>query len=574
MQPRVLVLWCPDWPAVAALRQAGLSVDRPAVILTAGRIQVATAAARACGIRAGMKRRDAVSRCPEVTILGSDPDRDARMFEPVAAAVEEVAPGIEVLRPGLIACGARGPARYFGSEDAAAERIVDAVEALDVECRIGIAGGLSTAVLAARQSAIVPAGSPDAEFCAPLPIAELARDPAIAPPQWDELIDLLQRLGITTAGAFAALPIQKVATRFGADGVALHRLASGHAERDLSRRRIEVDIAVEEDYDPPLERVDTAAFAGRALAVRFHTRLAAAGLACTRLDITAVREHGDTLRRTWRCVRPLDMAGTADRLRWQLDGWLTRPTRGATPSGALIRIRLDAVDVVDSGRIQYGLWGADGYGDYRAGTAFARVQGLLGTAAVLATLRSGGRGPTDRVSLAAWGEADSPKRDPDGPWPGALPTPAPARAIHALEPHAPESLPAPRRAPGEAPAPDTEQVDVCDPSGYRVEVTDRGMLTGPPASVAGRSVLSWAGPWLLDERWWSATPDAGTGSGRTTPDVVPGVVPGGARAAVPAAAPSVASSRRWARMQVVTDPGPPVLLELGARGWLVEAIYD
>jgi protein ImuB len=562
MQPRVLVLWCPDWPAVAALRQAELPVDKAAVILASGRVQVATAAARACGIRAGMKRRDAVSRCPEVTILGSDPDRDARMFEPVAAAVEEVAPGIEVLRPGLVACGARGPARYFGSEIAAAERIVDAVEALDVECRIGIAATLPIAVLAARRSVIVPAKAADAEFCASLPLSELARDPAVAPPQWRELVDLLQRLGIATAGAFAALPIEKVATRFGADGVALHRLASGRTERDLSRRRIDTDIAVEEQYDPPLDRVDAAAFAGRALAVRFHARLAAAGLACTRLDITATTEYGDTLRRTWRCVRPLDAAGTADRLRWQLDGWLTRLQSRATATsraGAIIRLRLDAVDAVDAGRIQYGLWGADGYGDYRAGSAFARVQGLLGTAAVLAALRSGGRGPADRVCLAAWGEVVTPERDPDGPWPGALPAPAPARAALPVQGQAPPAAaeppataPVTTSAPTTAPTTTiTAQVDVCDQSGYRVEVTDRGMLTGPPARVAGRPVLSWAGPWLLDERWWS--------------EAAPGAVP---------AAPGAVPAQRRARMQVVTDPGPPVLLELGARGWLVEAVYD
>lgn len=610
---RVLVLWCPDWPAVAALRQAGLPVDQSAVILAAGRVQVATATARVNGIRAGMRRRDAVSRCPEVTILGSDPDRDARMFEPVAAAVEEVAPGIEVLRPGLIACGARGPARYFGSENAAAERIIDVVEALDVECHIGIAGRLSTAVLAARRSTIVPAkaagtGSglsqrsaggppgpaddPDAVFCAGLPISELARDPAIAPPQWGELIGLLQRLGITTAGAFAALPVQKVATRFGADGVALHRLASGHAERDLSRRHIDVDIAVEEQYDPPLDRTDTAAFAARALATRFHTRLASAGLACTRLDITAVSEQGDTLSRTWRCVRPLDAAGTADRLRWQLDGWLTGQAHlaatGTSRAGAITRLRLDAVEAVDAGRIQHGLWGADGFSEYRAGSAFARVQGLLGTAAVLAALRSGGRGPADRVSLAAWGETISPDRDPAGPWPGALPAPAPAQVT---------LLPAPRRASAAAPQPApvgapvnllagvpvNAQVDVCDQAGYRVDVTDRGLLTGQPARVAGRRVLSWAGPWLLDERWWSAPTAQATSStasytasntASNTAVSTAARMTAGVAASVAASTALDAPPKRRARMQVVTDPGPPVLLELGSRGWLVEAVYD
>ena len=80
---------------------------------------------------------------------------------------------------------------------------------------------------------------------------------------------------------------------------------------------------VEQVCDPPLDRVDTAAFAARALAERFHARLADAGLACTRLAITAVTERDATLSRIWRCAAPLTAAATADRLRWQLDGWLT-----------------------------------------------------------------------------------------------------------------------------------------------------------------------------------------------------------------------------------------------------------
>lgn len=532
---RVLVLWCPDWPAVAALRQAELSADLPAVVLAAGRVRVATAAARGLGIAAGMRRRDAVSRCPNLRVLSDDPGRDARLFEPIAEAVEEVVPGIEVLRPGLIACSIRGPARYFGSEHAAAERVVDVVEAFDVECRVGIAAGLQIAVLAARQSTIVPESVADAAFCATLPLTELGREPAIAPPEWGELIGLLLRLGIVTAGDLAALPIEKVATRFGSDGVDLHRLASGRAERDLSRRRIVADIAVTQRCDPPLERVDTAAFLARSLAQQFHLRLAAAGLACTRLAVTATTEHGETLTRIWRCARPLDAAGTADRLRWQLDGWLTatsrldrldRPHRldrldrsgRAVRRGAITALRLEVAEAIDAGRIQYGLWGSEGLGAHRAGWAFARVQGLLGIAAVTAVMRRGGRGPDDRIALTPWGEVGRPDRDPDGPWPGALPAPAPAHL-------------------GSGP-PEGPRVEVCDGSGEPVDLTDRGMLTGRPAFVAGRPVTSWAGPWLLDERWWAA------------------------------------ARERRARLQVVTDPGPPVLLELDSRGWLVEAVYD
>jgi protein ImuB len=516
---------------VAAARQAGLSASGPAAVFHANRVQACTAAARAEGIRVRMRRRDAQSRCPELAVLPVDPDRDARLFEPVAAAVEAVAPGVEVLRPGMVACQIRGPARYFGSEAAATERIVDVVESLDVECRVGIAGVLPVAVLAARQSTIVPPGG-DGQFCAGLPIAELARDPAIAPPERAQLVDLLLRLGITTAGAFASLPADKVATRFGPDGVVMHRLAAGRAERGLSRRSIDADLSVEQPCDPPLDRVDTAAFAARALAERFHARLAGAGLACTRLSITATTEHGASLTRIWRCARPLTASATTDRLRWQLDGWLTGRARmpgGPPRPGAITRLRLEPVEAVGAGLIQYGLWGSDGQDDHRAGWAFARVQGLLGPEAVLSPILSGGRGPADRITLVAWGEEKAPDRDPSAPWPGALPSPAPERLA-----------PAPR-----SPVPSAAAVSVTDPAGRPVTVTGRGLLSAAPAAVDGKPVLSWTGPWLLDERWWT-----GPGSGSVT-----------------------APAERQARMQVVTDPGPPLLLGFGVRGWSIEAVY-
>lgn len=533
--PRILVLWCPDWPAVAAARQAGHPHSGPVAVFHANRVRVCTAAARAEGIRIGQRRRDAQSRCPDLVVLAADPDTDGRMFELVAAAVETIAPGIEVLRPGMLACPIRGPARYFGSEEAAAERIVDVVEALDVECRIGIADVLPVAVLAARNSTIIPPGR-SAAFCAELPIVELARDPAIAPPERAQLVDLLIRLGITTAGAFAALPEEKVSTRFGADGLRTHRLSRGLAERGLSRRRIGADLAVEQACDPPLDRVDTAAFAARALAERFHARLAGAGLACTRLSITAVTERGATLRRVWRCDRPLTAAATADRLRWQLDGWLTagrridvehgEPGEPGGP-GAITSLRLEPVEAIAAGLIQRGLWGSDGEDDHRAGWAFARIQGLLGPESVLAPVLSGGRGPGERVTMLPFGAEKVPQRDPAAPWPGALPAPSPARL------------------------PPTADVELLDGAGASVTVTGRGLLTAPPAWICGRTavrhareVRSWAGPWLLDECWWVGC-DAVT-----------------------------APPRHRARLQVLPEGGPPLLLRYGSGGWQIEGVYD
>ncbi|WP_029135671.1 DNA polymerase Y family protein [Nakamurella lactea] len=562
---RTLVVWCPDWPAVAAAQQARKPATGPVAVFHANRVQACTAAARADGIRIGMRRREAQSRCPELVVLPVDHDAAGRAFESVAAAVEAVAPGIEVLRPGMIACPARGPRRYFGSENAAAERIVDAVEALDVEARVGIADVLPVAVLAARQQRIVPVGDA-AEFCAGLPIAELARDPAISPPERAGLVDLLVRLGITTVGAFAALPQERVATRFGPDALLAHRLAHGLAERGISRRSIPQDRVIEQVCDPPLDRVDTAAFLGRALAERFHAGLADAGLACTRLAISARTERGRTLRRVWRSARPLTPAATADRLRWQLEGWLTStarrdtarqdavrsgsasdPTESAGP-GAIIALRLEPIEAVDAGRVQYGLWGSDGEDDHRAGWAFARVQGLLGPESVLTPVLSGGRTPGDRVTLVSWGDERVPARDPAAPWPGALPAPSPTRLA---DPSRPGGQQAGRERIGA-----TRRVELLDDVGRPVLLTGRGLLSATPVAVDGRQIAGWAGPWLVDERWWE-------------PNQPP--------ASLVAAPPQVA-----ARMQVLCRDGPVLLLryltaasvQSPAQPWQIEGVYD
>ncbi|EEP70909.1 UMUC domain-containing protein DNA-repair protein, partial [Micromonospora sp. ATCC 39149] len=178
--------------------------------------------------------------------------------------------------------------------------------------------------LAARAGRVVPPGGTPG-FLAGLPVEALGR-PALA--------DLLRRLGLRTLGGFAALPAGDVLARFGFDGALAHRLAAGQDHRPLAVRRPLVDLAVTADHDEPIDRVDAAAFAARALAERLHDRLAAHGLACTRLGIEAVTAHGQELHRVWRHDGLLTAAAIADRVRWQLDGWLSGSAgRPGLPTG-------------------------------------------------------------------------------------------------------------------------------------------------------------------------------------------------------------------------------------------------
>lgn len=515
---RVLALWCPDWPAVAAAAVADLPATTPVAVVSANRVIACSAPARAEGVRRGLRKREAQARCPDVYVTTADSDRDGRMFEPVAAAIDAIAPGVEVLRPGLLILGARGVSRYFGSEHKAVERLIDQAAGAGVECQVGIADELSTAVVAARHAVIVPR-SGGARYLAPLPVSELAAEPSLAAADRENLIDLLRRLGLRTIGDFAALTPGDVASRFGTDAVLAHRSARGEAERPPSARALPPDLNVEYPCDPPIDRVDAAAFAGRGMAERLHTKLAAAAVACTRLLVHASTGNGENLSRIWRCAEPLTPEGTADRVRWQLDGWLTgrsekRPTAGIT------MLRLEPVEVVAAGDLQLGLWGSVGDEEERARRALVRVQGLLGGDAVKIGVLSGGRGPAERVTLRSLGDELVPLSDPSAPWPGRMPQPAPAAVLDT-----------------------SPRVVLEDSNGNGVRIEERGGFDTEPVVLRWGSKMwtlrGWAGPWSVDERWW---------------DPAMGV--------------------EGARVQVLFEENRALLLFYDDEGWRVEGIYE
>lgn len=483
---RMLVLWCPDWPVVAAGAAAGLPAHLPAAVFVANRVVACSATARMAGVRRGMRRREAQSRCPEIEVFVDDPDRDARLFEPIAAAVEELVVGVDVVRPGLVAVPVSGAAGYFGGEHRLAELLVDHVSgSVGVECQIGIADGLFAATLAAHRSALVERGA-SAEFLGPLCIAELDQPGASRA----ELVDLLRRLGLHTLGSFAALPERDVVSRFGSVGLLAHRLANGRDERPPNRRKPPPELAVTHEFEPALDRVDTAAFLAKTLSTRFHAGLAAQGLACTRLGIYAVTEQGEELSRVWRCAEPLTPEGIADRVRWQFEGWL-RTGEGVRPTSGVSLLRLTPEETVEGRSLQLGLWqGGDSGQEHtpeaeRAARALVHVQGLLGPDGVFTAVFDGGRGPGERVRLVPWGDRRTPADGHEAPWPGRLPAPSPAIVF-------------------ESPVP----VAVTAADGEVVSSTDRYQLTAAPSKVAveggrPRKVVDWAGPWPVLPRWWA-----------------------------------------------------------------------
>ncbi len=521
-------------------------------------------------------------------------DSDVRDGELVATALEQFTPLSEALRPGLHAFGARGPSRYFGGERALAELVVRAVaDATPSASRagVGVADGLFAAGLAAKAASRAPktsaAGAPATEwrgsghsvstavlvvpprqgrpFLSGLPLISLS-DP-VSPLHSDEkateaLLDVLWRLGIRTLGDLAALSEADVLGRFGWPGLLAHRLACGLDDRPLQAEAAGEDAGAEAEIDPPADRIETVAFMARSLADAMVAGLSRDGLDCVSIDITAESDSGHASRRRWRHELRFNAAAVVDRVRWQLEGWYRSPER---PTGPVTLIRLTPCVVAPADGRQLGMWGARSEADERAAKALARVQGLLGPEAVTVPRLAGGRRPADtgrRVPLHA-AEADAgPAQDPstttvergegreresaktagtaatratrarrvkagkkvepaDAPWPGRLPPPQPAVVLDRPEP-----------------------ITVTDREGNTVTVSGRGEVSAPPLQLTdstgrSRSVVAWAGPWPLDERWWRRS-----------------------------------ARRRQARFQLILDDGSAHLCVLESGRWQREATYD
>jgi len=334
-------------------------------------------------------------------------------------------------------------------------------------------------------------------------------------------------MGLARLGDVAALAGGDVLARFGPSGRRAHHLAAGTDERVPGGVEPAPERRVERTFDDPVTNVAPLVFVAKQLADELVAALAAEGRVCTRLVVTAETEHGERSERVWYRAGGLSVPAMVERVRWQLDGWMSGV--GEISAGIVV-VRLEPAEVRGDDGDQLGLWGGRSAADERATRAVTRLVGLAGDEAVLVPAWRGGRLPGDRYTWVPASTTDLSDPDDtaervrprlDEPWPGALPAPSPAVV-----------LPAARSA------------ELVDADGAPVRVSGRGELSAAPAALSvdgGRAVAvsAWAGPWPLDERWWD---------------------PG--------------HHRRLARFQIVTVDGTAHLVIAEHRRWWVAANYE
>jgi protein ImuB len=249
-------------------------------------------------------------------------------------------PRLEPVAPDRVHLDLAGLDALFGAEPRLADRLADGAASLDLPARVGIAGSRTVAGLATRAKCappdvaglgprrpgradpkrdgvtVVPPGQESA-FLAPLPVGLLDPSP--------ELAECLDRWGIRTLGALAALPGPAILARLGVPGMRLRARARGEDDGPFTPR-----VAPERWLEAVALDWEVALFEGlifilHRLLERLTARLALRELGATALTLTAGLADGTAHCHRLGLLAPLGEPRTLlGLLRAELDG-LTLP---------------------------------------------------------------------------------------------------------------------------------------------------------------------------------------------------------------------------------------------------------
>ena len=257
----------PDWPVAAAVSAGQVGSDEPAAVLGVGGVVSANAWARRLGVRTGMRKREALSICPELVAVQRDVRRDALRFESVLRAVDAHVAHVVAVEPGRVIFPARGAVRAAGSMEALAEALIGQIaDVAGCEAHVGCGEGTLAALLAAQSDVFLDVEG-SARFLERAKVEGTLV--GVAPSCRGEArscLELLAALGVRTVGGLADLGAAAMASRFGAMGSLLWQLARGRDVYLPTQAPTSPGIVCTRVFEPPLQSVEEAVFSARGLA--------------------------------------------------------------------------------------------------------------------------------------------------------------------------------------------------------------------------------------------------------------------------------------------------------------------
>jgi protein ImuB len=459
---------------VQRLTDPGLALEAPILVADKherGRVIECSATAAALGARPGMTLVQAQAAARDARVVIDDPGRDATVWAALLDALDAASPLVEDAGLGCAYLEMHGIA---GGTGGWLRAVRGALAGFGLPVRLGLADDPFVARAAALVAdGTVVAAADAAAFLAPLPLETLAIDAAA--------LDRLQLLGIRTLGELAALPHGPFVRRFGSEAARWHDRARGSDPRPLRprARAMRIDRTLYGEGEATSE--EQVLFALRTLVGRVVDDLTSAGKRCGALVLGLECDDGDVVEIASRVAQPTAQPATLFEL-------LRARLEGVTLRSAVVGLRL-AAERLENGGVQIALFAANDPDPDTLGIAIARLDAALGEHHALRARTVAGPRVERRYALEPF-------------TPGALVT-SPAHAVAALP--AISALPA--RA--------TLQYRLVAPSPIAVTLAH-----GLPQTVGTRTVLDVAGPWRIDEAWWTPATGGGEPLARDEYDVL------------------------------------------------------
>ena len=440
----------PDYALAVALGGRQMTGEAPLLLADRcdrGRVIALDERARAEGARIGQTIAQAVAAVPSARVVVYDRVRAQGLWQELLDALDAVTPSIDDAREGIAFLDMRGIEGDLPRWSAHVRTIARRF-ALNAVCGAAINKFCAYAATWIADATTIEPGE-EARRVAPLPLALLELDPSAA--------QRLHLLGVATLGELARLPHGPFVRRFGREAARWHDWSRGIDRMPFLPRGHALAIEASMLGEGSSESEEAVLFALRVLLARICGDLERTGKRASALQLDVELENGESER-----VEILLASATAQE-RAMLDV-IRAKLEGLTFSAPLTGLRLRALRL-EAGGEAMPLVRGDDIDRQNVAVVLARLEALLGEPVLRAR----------------------------------------TRAAHQLEERFTyEPFPIPKRDPGSG---STIVSSHAVPQLRLLSVTEIAVnvARGEPASVDSRAVLTCAGPWRIDDGWFTAS---------------------------------------------------------------------